>query len=147
MQTTSTPDKMNRIDLVKFVLPLLMEPKPKNKRYARSSYGLKHEVEYALRFYITNDEMIEAGKQLGWMHTEGDPNYTFYVKAKFPSYWFQPYSRREHEPLRSQRLTKEWKAYQAACAEIDAWVEEATKADTSEDTRFQKLAKVVGYHS
>ena len=138
---------MNRLDLIEFVLPLLYETKTKRKNYARSSYGMKHEVERALNFYITNDELIAAATKLGWTHTTGSPNYTFYVKSKFPGSFFQGSSRTPTDYKFSHLKQTEWDAYKHACTQIDDLIRELTKEDESDSSHFVKLAKKVGYHS
>jgi hypothetical protein len=137
---------MNRTDLIKTVIPLLWEVKPTlPKKEWRGSYGAKHSVEHALNFYITNDEFITACVDLGVPHEVGDPNYRFALKDRFVTDWFQPSHRKAVKPY-SERKDK-WEAYQHTCAEIDRIVDSLIATDTSTDSRFTKLAKVVGYHS
>lgn len=136
---------MNRNDLIKFVIPLLWEVKPKlPKKDWRGSYGAKHAVEHALNFYITNDEFIQCAVELGIPHQVGDPNYRFAIKDRFPTDWFQPFSRKSTKPY-GERKAK-WEAYVTACREIDRTVDALIRNDTSTDSPFTKLAKVVGYH-
>jgi hypothetical protein len=134
---------MNRIQLIQQVIPLLYEPRPnKHRTYARSSYGIKHDVERSLDFYVTNDELIEAMVGLDYPHKVGDPNYTFYVKSKFP------FSMNNAPSLRPKYCKKEeWENYLHARKLIDDMVRFLIQHDTSDDSRFTKLAKVVGYHS
>lgn len=133
---------MNRIQLIQQVIPLLYTPAPRrHSTYARGSYGLKHEVEHALDFYVSNEELIEAMVGLGYLHKPGDPNYTFYLKSKFhPSLMFLP-----HRPPRTRKA--EWEECQNAKKLIEDMVRFLIQHDTSEDSRFTKLARVVGYHS
>lgn len=137
---------LTRIELIQLVIPLLWEVKPKMpKSKWRGSYGAKHTVEHALQFYITNDEFIEAAVGLGIPHEAGDPNYRFALKSRFNEDWFQPSSRKTHKPY-GERKAK-WDAYMEACIQMDGIVYQLIAADTSDESRFTKLAKVVGYHS
>jgi hypothetical protein len=137
---------MNRNDLIKQVIPLLYDyPQGIPKKQWWGSYGAKHFVGHALDFYITNDEFIQAAVEMGIQHKVGDPNYSFGMKERFPSDWFQPTGRRTSKPFHERQ--KKWDAYQDACKEIDRIVENLIKDDTSDDSRFTKIAKVVGYHS
>jgi len=138
---------MDRNTLIKQVIPLMWEVPaklPKTKWW--SSYGAKHTVERALEFYITNDEFIQAAVELGIPHEVGDPNYGFKLKSRFPPDWFQPGGRRQTTKLRGERQST-WDAYIHACSEIDRIVSSLIQHDTSDDSRFTKLAKVVGHHS
>lgn len=136
---------MNRIELIQQVLPLLYEPDRLARRnYARSSYGMKHEVEEALKFYISNDELIQAAVGLKYRYKIGDPNYTFYVVPKYPSS-IHHYAQLPSRPKGVWK--KHWEAYHTSRKLIDDMVNSLIKDDTSDDSRFTKLAKVVGYHS
>jgi hypothetical protein len=133
-----------RQTLIQVLFPLLYDIKPKMPRSkARSSYGMKHDFEHALGFYIANSETIPALVALGVPHFPGDPNYGFKVKEKFPMDWI-----RNSPPLTRPKYESktEWEAYLHARSTIDALVEELVAGDTSSDSRFKKLGRVLGYH-
>jgi hypothetical protein len=133
-----------RIALIQQVIPLLWNyPQGIPRNQWRGSYGSKHGVENALRFYITNDEFIQAAVAMGIQHEKGDPNYRFGMKPRFPTDWFQPSYRISTRPPR-ERVAK-WNAYLDACKEIDRIVHNLTKDDTSDDNRYEKITKVVGH--
>ena len=136
---------MNRIQLIQQVIPLLYIPvAEKRKNRARSSYGLKHEVEQELDFYITNQELIDAMVGLGFPHKVGDPNYTFYVCPLYPSSIHQ-YAQLPSRPKGVWK--KHWEHYHYAQKQIRELVNSLIQHDTSDDSRFTKLARVVGHHS
>jgi hypothetical protein len=134
-----------RIALIQQVIPLLWNyPQGIPKKQWCGSYGSKHGVEHALGFYITNDEFIQAAVEMGIQHEKGDPNYRFGMKPRFPTNWFQLDSRRlSHRP--HGETQKKWDAYLDACKEIDRIVHSLIKDDTSDDSRYTKLTKVVGH--
>jgi len=76
----------------------------------RSSYGMKHEVEDLLGKYVSNDDLIRCGISLGLPHRVGYPNYTFFLKSKFPPMWLT--NRVTTRPKGARK--DQWAAYQTA---------------------------------
>lgn len=135
-----------RLALIQTLFPLFYEVTPKGKKWM-SSYAMKHDLEYGLfqspnKFYFSNDELIAALVLLYVPHRQGDPNYGFRVKDKFPTMWV-----RNTPPTTRPKYGKktEWEAYLHARKEMDALVDELIKDTDPKDTRFTRLAKVIGY--
>ena len=132
-----------RIALLQQIIPLLWDyPQGIPKKQWWNSYGAKHVVEHALQYYITNDEFIEAAVQLGIQHEKGSPNYSFGMKQRFPTDWFQPSYRQATRP--KHETQKKWNAFQDACKEIDAIIHNLIKDDTSEESRYGKITRAIG---
>jgi len=100
-------------ELIKQVIPVLWDIKPTmpTGNY-RLSYGSKARVETLLGHYISNDEFIKAALELEIPHIQGDPNYLFAIKPKFPMEWLQLSGRLTVRPFGAKKT--EWAAYQAA---------------------------------
>ena len=52
-----------------------------------NSYGLKHEVEDLIGTYVSNEDAIRCGLEMGLAHTAGSPNYIFHIRPKFEMWW------------------------------------------------------------
>lgn len=131
---------MNRIQLIQALIPLLYDWSKKTKKRV-GSYGGKHVVEHLIDFYITNDEFIEACVGLGIPHTKGDPNYTFHMKHRFPSI-----PDRDRPTQRPKWCRKaEWDAYLSVMEYSNIIINDLIE-NVKGETRFQRLASVVGHH-
>ena len=77
----------------------------------RSSYAMKHDVEYLLNQYVSNEELKNALKDsVPYQADEGDINYHFFVKPKFDLHWL-----RSPPTVRPKGAKKShWEAYQVA---------------------------------
>ena len=131
---------MNRIQLIQALLPLLYDWSKKTKKRV-GSYGGKHVVEHLIDFYITNDEFIEACVGLGIPHTKGDPNYVFYMKSRFEM------SLRSNNTMERPKWCRkaEWDAYLSAKEYSNTIINDLI-GNVEGETRFQRLASVVGHH-
>lgn len=134
-----------RLALIQTLFPLFYEVTPTGKRWV-SSYGMKHDLEYGLfqhpdKFYFSNDETITALVALGIPHRQGDPNYGFRVKEKFPVGFLR--ANVKTRPKYGKKT--EWEAYLHARKEMDALVDDLIKDTDPKDSRFTRLAKVIGY--
>jgi hypothetical protein len=134
-----------RETLIQSVFPLLYEIKPRAS--PRSSYGIKHDLEYGLfprpdKFYFSNDETIAALVALGVPHVKGDPNYGFKIKERFPIWWI-----RNAPPTRKPAGERKahWEAYLYARKAMNDIVADLIKEDMSTDSLYQKLVKVIGH--
>lgn len=137
---------MNRIQLIQALIPLLYDwsktPKGNTTQKQVGSYGGKHAIEHLIDFYITNDEFIEACVGLGIPHKKGDPNYVFYMKSRFEL------NLHNHSVItkRPKWFKKaEWDAYLHAKEQSNTIVNNLIE-NVEGETRFQRLASVVGHH-
>lgn len=135
---------MNRKQLIQALVPIFYDIQ---KKPAENSYHIKHDLEYGVfarpdKFYFGNTETIEALVEMGIPHKAGPLNYLFALKPKFHMDWL-----RNEPPSQKPKYTRttEWEAFLAARKACDELVADLLKHDTSEDDRFRKLAKVVGY--
>ena len=131
---------MNRIELIQALLPLLYDWSKTTKEVV-GSYGGKHDVEKLIDFYITNDEFIEACVGLRIPHMEGHPNYVFYMKRRFDTTLYR--NRITERPKGYYK--KKWQVYLDAKEKSNDIVNNLIE-NVEGETRFQRLASVVGHH-
>lgn len=94
-----------------FDLTALRADHRKWKNAKRSSYAMKHDVEYLLGRYVSNEELKEALRSsVRYSFEGGTPNYMFVVKPKFDLFWLRV--RPTERPKGARKA--QWEAYQTA---------------------------------
>jgi hypothetical protein len=112
-------------DLIRACVPHLYEVVPRRRDKQRSSYAMKHDVEYLLDEYVSNTELKEALMR-SIPHTWGEPNFSFHVKPKFDLFWL-----RSPPTVRPKGARKShWEAYQSALAWVKSLQGEAGSQQT-----------------